>query len=294
MPSKIYQTLMKRKIDTFIGSFILDANSIFKDKVRLLHPGEYGSFREETTKKLIEVLLDGTMAVSNGFIITSTDKVSTQCDLIIYNSDTMPLIQNGLVNFFPIEEVNAIIEIKSTLSKSEFKKTLIKMAKNKMLTTERAGLIRKKRLDCGEMDDIGSYLICARFSFDIRQINLKEVYGDIPQRYWHNGILSIQDGYLGYRMKYLDLPEEMNIVKEKLMKNNPKLIEDTEYPVHIQFDSTYEASPMFYSSDINHLYYHIMEFISNIDKILKLINTYQSDVITYLGFEIGRTDWMES
>lgn len=64
--------------------------------------------------------------------------------------------------------------------------------------------------------------------------------------------------------------------------------------VHIQFDSTYEASPMFYLSDKNHLYYHIMEFISNIDKIFKLINTYQSDAITYLGFEIGRTDWMES
>lgn len=105
------------------------------------------------------MLLDGTMAVSNGFIITSTDKVSTKCDLIIYNSDTMPLIQNGLVNFFPIEEINAIIEIKSTLSKSEFKKTLIKMAKNKRLTTERVGLIRRKRLDCGEMDDIGSYSI---------------------------------------------------------------------------------------------------------------------------------------
>lgn len=39
--------------------------------------------------------------------------------------------------------------------------------------------------------------------------------------------------------------------------------------VHIQFDSTYEASPMFYLSDKNHLYYHIMEFISNIDKIFQ-------------------------
>lgn len=43
------------------------------------------------------------MDVSDGFIITSKNSISTQCDIIIYNSNTVPLISDGIARMFPIE-----------------------------------------------------------------------------------------------------------------------------------------------------------------------------------------------
>lgn len=55
MPSNIFRTIVKRKIDTFIGSFIQDANSIFRSDLKLIHPGEYGTFREDALKELLGI-----------------------------------------------------------------------------------------------------------------------------------------------------------------------------------------------------------------------------------------------
>lgn len=285
MPSDIYRTIVKRKIDTFIGSFIEDANSIFKFDFKLIHPGEYGTFREEALKELLRILFDKNQAISNGFVITSDDKVSTQCDLIIYNAEASPLISEGIARFFPVEEVNGVIEVKSSLSKYQFKQALIKMAKNKMLSRNNIGLVKKRVTDCGEMDDIVSYLVCSKLNFNISDIDLRDIYGEIPQRYWHNGILSIEDGYISYRMYYADLPDSMFETKETLIRNNDKALEEIEYPVHIEGDNIYVAKPYFLISKSDNIYRHIMDFIVSIDKVLKLKTMFYSDSITYLGFD---------
>ena len=46
------------------------------------------------------------MDVSDGFIITSKNSISTQCDIIIYNSNTVPLISDGIARMFPIFVTN--------------------------------------------------------------------------------------------------------------------------------------------------------------------------------------------
>lgn len=285
MPSDIYRTIVKRKIDTFIGSFIEDANSIFKFDFKLIHPGEYGTFREDALKELLRILLDKDQGISDGFIITSNNKVSTQCDLIIYNAEASPLISEGIARFFPVEEVNGVIEVKSSLSKYQFKQALIKMARNKMLSRNNIGLVKKRVTNCGEMDDIVSYLICSKLNFNISDIDLRNIYGSIPQRYWHNGILSIEDGYISYRMHYADLPDNMAETREKLIRNNDNSLEEIEYSVHIEGDNIYEAKPYFLISKSENIYRHIMDFIVSIDKALKLKTTFYSDFITYLGFD---------
>lgn len=285
MPNDIFRTIVKRKIDTFIGSFVEDANSIFKLDIKLIHPGEYGTFREDALKELLSILFDKKQAISNGFIITSDNKVSTQCDLIIYNAEASPLISEGIARFFPVEEVNGVIEVKSALSKFQFKQALIKMARNKMLSKKNIGLVKKRVIDCGEMDDIVSYLICSKLNFNISDIDLMDIYGSIPQRYWHNGILSIEDGYISYRMYYADLPDSMTETKETLIRNSNQDLKEIEYSVHIEGNNVYEAKPYFLISKSDNIYRHIMDFIVSIDQVLKLKTTFYSDSISYLGFD---------
>lgn len=285
MSSNIYNTIVKRKIDNFIGSFISDANSIFKENVKLLHPGEYGIFREETLRELLIMFLDKTNTISNGFIITSNNEVSTQCDLLIYNSNIAPLIGDGVTRFFPVEEINGIIEVKSTLTKQRFKQALIKMAKNKMLTQSNVGVIKNQKLLCGEMNDMATYLVCAKFDFALEDVNFNNLYGDIPQRYWHNGILSIEDGYWSYRMHYKGLPDSMHTTRENLLQCNSKQKEDNEYPVHIEGTEIYKTVPFFYYLQEEHIYSHILDFVVSLNKVLGLKTTYRFDTIPYLGLD---------
>lgn len=120
--SHIFRTILERKIDVFVGTYSDDGNSLFKNKDtgKLIHPGEYGMYREQTFKELLRVITCKDMDISDGFIITSKDEISTQCDIVIYNHNAIPLIDNGIEKFYPIEEVNGIEEVKSDLSYKDF------------------------------------------------------------------------------------------------------------------------------------------------------------------------------
>lgn len=77
------------------------------------------------------MLLKKSYDIGDWFIITSKDTVSTQCDIVIYDNNTIPLIQDNSVKFFPVETVVGIGEIKSSLNKTQFKETLQKWQKTK-------------------------------------------------------------------------------------------------------------------------------------------------------------------
>lgn len=59
MASKRFEQIFYRQISQFVGMFSEDSNSIFKDeKNKLIHPGEYGRYRENTSKQLLRMVLD--------------------------------------------------------------------------------------------------------------------------------------------------------------------------------------------------------------------------------------------
>ena len=143
MANSIFMNIYLQKLREFVNIFSNDSESIFKAHGdTLIHPGEFGKYREETTKNILKMLLKKSYGIGDGFILTSKDTVSTQCDIVIYDNNTIPLIQENSVNFFPVETVVGIGEIKSSLNKTQFKETLQKMAKNKALQFER---IKQKR-----------------------------------------------------------------------------------------------------------------------------------------------------
>ena len=111
MASDIFRSILEQKIDVFASTFGNHANSLFKKDNKLIHPLEYGMYRERCAKEILELVCDRSIAISDGFMISSENKVSKQCDIIMYQRDTMPIIDNGITNFFPVEIVKCIGEV---------------------------------------------------------------------------------------------------------------------------------------------------------------------------------------
>lgn len=105
---------------------------------RLIHSYEYGYYKEEVVRQFIRPLIEGSKDISEGFIITENNGTSKQCDVIVYDKNSCPLITNAaLQRFFPIEVVSVVGEVKSILEfdsgDSNLKDALIKLSEIKRL-----------------------------------------------------------------------------------------------------------------------------------------------------------------
>ena len=52
--NQIYYNIIKRKIDLFLRTFITESETIFIQDDALIHPGEYGMYRERCLKELLK------------------------------------------------------------------------------------------------------------------------------------------------------------------------------------------------------------------------------------------------
>ncbi|MQX53470.1 DUF6602 domain-containing protein [Alcanivorax sediminis] len=209
--------LLDEKINEFKTAFIENSRLLFvDDEGSLVHPGEFGTYREDVVKKFLTNILPERMGMESGFVVTSNGKISTQCDIVIYDKSVTPLIKNeNGQRFFPIESVVAIGEIKSKLSTSELKKALRKLAKTKSLRDylyepsytyckKEEGNASIYQPEKDELDQIITFLICEEFSFSPREnlVNIMDCYKEeLPHRpfcHRHNMVLSINDGLLTY------------------------------------------------------------------------------------------------
>lgn len=280
--NKIFKTIIERKIDIFANTFARDSKSIFKNDTKLIHPLEYGMYREKCFKELLELIVNKQAAVADGFIITALEDISTQCDIIIYQSNVIPLIDNNIAKFFPIEIVNGIGEIKSDLSKRDFKDALQKLARNKMLTEKRKGSVATSKGTFGEYDYLITFLVCNKLSFDITSIDYNEIYEQIPRAYWHNAILSLEDGLLTYNLNFKELPKPMKdnfIAKRGNIEAKPVI---WEYPVHIENREVYNCSPKLIKSDENNIYSHVIDFLTILKAGLDVQKQFNFDFVEYL------------
>ena len=285
MGSNIFENLLKQKIDIFANTFDNGANSLFKSNDKLFHPLEYGMYREKCAKELLGFIVDGNTSISDGFIITSNNSVSTQCDIIFYNKDTIPLISNGIAKFFPIETVSAVGEIKSNLNKQELKEALIKIAKTKLLSQENKGIQLGRDTWAEECKDPVTFLICNKIECDITKLIFEEIYVNIPVRYRHNAILSLQDGLIVYDFYFSKLPPK----QKKRFIDLGRIINDDLYiwiyPCHIEEKETYVCEIGFYQASSKDRYYHIIEFFTLIKESLNEKYKYDFDFIHYLGLQ---------
>ena len=220
MPNQIFKNLLEYEIEKFKSNFSNVSRSLFYDqeKKRLIHPGEYGIYRERSLTPFLRMIMPQRLNINSGFLITPKDNVSTQCDIVIYDSKSTPLIEDGEnQTFYPIETVVGIGEVKSTLSKADFEDAVNKLAKNKQLRKDIIDLhpprIKKDHdgpidLKSYMYDSIFSFLICEKLNFNFSNIDFDEVYDpSIEQENKHNLILSLKDGiFLYYKEKMWGFP----------------------------------------------------------------------------------------
>lgn len=211
MSNDIFDSLFRERIDVFRSAFSSTSTEVFYDakEKRLRHTGEYGTYRESIVRDFLGFIVPRSLDISTGFLISSMNDVSTQCDVIIFDSKMTPLYQEGdRQRFFPVESVFCIGEVKSTLSKQQFADALNKLAVVKALGERiTTPAIIRKRPD-GPFDPVDhpydlipSVLICQKLGFDLSNIE-NEIDGmyaaTVLHRHKHNMVLSIEDGLLSY------------------------------------------------------------------------------------------------
>ena len=210
MSINVFEKLLAEKIDNFKLAFLNTAEDVFFDNNgKLIHPGEFGKFRENICKDFLRLIIPSHLDIGQGFIINTLNNISHQCDIVIYDSNNTPLLESAeRQTFYPIETVAAVGEIKSTLSKTAFRETINKLSNLKKLREQvkHPAIIRREKQ--GEYDpknypydQIFTFIICKKLDFDISHLTteINEMYDQtVEYRHRHNLILSVEDGLLAY------------------------------------------------------------------------------------------------
>jgi len=280
MAHRIFETILLRKVQNFVATFVDDSKSIFYNDSQLIHPGEYGRYRENAIKDLLQIITK--YKVSDGFIITSDNKTSTQCDIVIYDNSSFPVLENNLTQFFSIESVVCIGEVKSTVSKKAFTETLRKLAENKMLSSDikSKAVVRKRGV---EFDHPISFLVCKNLSFEHTKIDFNEIYKGIPKIYWHNSILIIDEGYINYSFSFTSFDEQ----KKQNLSNvgiNKDFLAYLEVPQVTFADELYDCFPSFVRIREEDKYRHINMFIMALSQAISFKTIFETHMIYYTGF----------
>lgn len=283
MASQIYEKIFERNIEQFVALFSEDSSVIYRnEKNKLIHPGEYGRYREDACKNLLRLILDKSVDLSDGFVFTSDNNITTQCDIIIYNANISPIIADGISRMFPAEEVRIIGEIKSTLSKQDYISALRKLADNKKKIIEgRKGVLSVKK-GPEYQNTIGSFLVCNKLDFNYDNITYEEIYENIDRAYWHNAILSVEDACFNYQLKFSDFSEK---TRKKLEESGFNISESVawQYPIYRQAEEVFDTDKNSIIIKAERKFEHIKHFCANISSCSKEVWIYTYDPIEYLG-----------
>ena len=283
MASQIYEKIFERNIEQFVGLFSEDSSIIYRnEKNKLIHPGEYGKYREEACKNLLRLILDKNVELSDGFVFTSDNNITTQCDIIIYNANISPIIADGISRMFPAEEVRIIGEIKSTLSKQDYISALRKLADNKKKIIEGRRGVLSAKIGPEYQNTIGSFLVCNKLDFVYDDVTYEEIYENIDRAYWHNAILSVEDACFNYQLNLRDFSEE---TKKKLEESGFDISESVawQYPIYRQAEDVFDTGKNCIGINAERKYEHIKHFCVNIASCSKEVWIYTYDPIEYLG-----------
>ena len=85
------------------------------------HNPTVGILTEEILRSFLRTHLPKAVSIEQGFILTPEGKLSKQCDIIIYDSQSYsPFYRINDIVIVPAESVISIIEVKTTINKSIF------------------------------------------------------------------------------------------------------------------------------------------------------------------------------
>lgn len=209
MEYKVLENLVNIKMKNFIDEY-KNAAQLFENrdvKNRLLHPAEYGVYKEKLLSSLFEFTLPKKYSCGTGFVTNNYKEITTQCDIILYDALNAPFLEIENGRFFPQEVVYAIGEVKSKLTKQQLFDALIKLAKKKKIRKPFKGnTINDNVVDVNPLRDqyhsICTFLICDEiidWNDNIsKEIRNEYTKNNIDVQYQFNLILSLKNGVMAY------------------------------------------------------------------------------------------------
>jgi hypothetical protein len=194
-----------------IEAHALEAIRRMETAALVKHLGERGRAREEVLRQyLVETVPEG-FTVATGFVIDCHGTQSRQQDLIVVRRDYHPRFQVGGAQFFPVEAVAAVIEVKSLLDSRTLREAIVNAQSVKVL--DRTGGGHNYIVNGGiggsrgpdvraDYDDhqILSMIVAARsaISVDAAYVTLAEALRHEPRRTWPNAVAAAEAWYLSY------------------------------------------------------------------------------------------------
>ncbi len=189
-----------RKVFRSISNKMLED---FEISAEIKHQGSKGTFRENALKSfLTQGRLPSRYRIGAGEVVGPAHNVSRQSDLIIYDQlDGVSLIFDESTQVYPIECVAGVIEVKSTLSKSEFIDSLENIKSLKRLVPEEVAI---KPVSGGmtvaynrpmPFGAVFGYRLEGNSLSSLVE-NLKEWERETPKKYWPNLVAVLDEGLI--------------------------------------------------------------------------------------------------
>jgi hypothetical protein len=227
----ILDTLIEAQLEAFASSYTNTAHDLFfdEDTQKLIHPGEFGGFRESLVRDLLKNFLPEAYGVSQGFVVSPSGDISKQCDIVVYSLHHTPVIRTPEhQRFFPIESVVAVGEVKSVIDGAKLKDALTKLVRIKeMRANLKSASIIYQRPTIGrydpyifERDQIGTFLFAETISCQPPTVAglVREVVENKHPSFKVNLIASVKDYCTSYHdcqgsawmypthLEYMDFP----------------------------------------------------------------------------------------
>ena len=148
-----------------------------------------GLWKESVLRSVLRRHLPKTLEVGTGFFVTS-EGVSSQIDILIYDTSKPILFQDGDFVVVTPDLVRSIIEVKTTMRRSELSGALRKLGSNHFLAASTAlcqpfvGLFAYEADDVGH-DDLLEALDAEAAGSSRRCVHCVSLSDDLFTRFWH-------------------------------------------------------------------------------------------------------------
>jgi hypothetical protein len=108
----------------------------------ITHPPSMGANRENSVRLFLREFLPSAVNIGTGFIINDEQQISNQCDIIIYDDTIIPpLYRDEDIVVVRHTTVAMVIEVKTTLGKSELNDALLNISSAKTVAPHITGTI---------------------------------------------------------------------------------------------------------------------------------------------------------
>jgi hypothetical protein len=150
----------------------------FRETAVIEHRGGKGSARENILRSFLEKYTPRSVeVVSNGEIVNSSGDVSTQCDILILDGETRPLLTEYGYHVVTAESTRGIIEVKSRLTRDELRSSFGKLLKARLM--ERYVSVRDLWNTLPDGTRVETWKIPFIYIFAYDSISLDEIFSEL-------------------------------------------------------------------------------------------------------------------